>query len=215
MHEIPSAEDILADPSFASYTPEMDVALAPFVTTLQALLTKPEQVTNIQAKTWLENQRKNIATTIIPYTGNLSVTERAQLGNWFEVHVALKDKSLRRHWLSILPFAHTCTLWLAALQHRNKAKLQKFGVSINKQELEAAWELQTTQICKSCVDVDRECLERLEEAMLKDRLRQARPEICSGVWMPEITKGVGIPTLAPSIGVTTTKRVVTTTRQIR
>jgi hypothetical protein len=149
----------------------MHAALAPSIKILQALLTRPEEVENIPAKTWLKNQSKNIQTAIVPFTGNLSVIERAQLGNWFDIHVALKDHGLRRHWLGLLPFAHTCTLWLVALLHRNKGELQKFDVNDDEKILEAAWQLQTShslkETWKDWIDVDKECLERLEEEMFE------------------------------------------------
>jgi hypothetical protein len=104
----------------------MHAALAPSIKILQALLTHPEEVENVPAKTWLKDQGKNIQTAIIPFTGNLSVIECAQLGKWFDIHVALKDPGLRRHWLGLLPFAHTCTLWLVALLHRNKGVPNKY-----------------------------------------------------------------------------------------
>jgi hypothetical protein len=74
----------------------MHAALRPSIKILQALLTHPEKVENSPAKTWLEDQGKNIQTAIIPFTGNLSVIERAQLANWFDVHVALKESTLAR-----------------------------------------------------------------------------------------------------------------------
>jgi hypothetical protein len=95
------------------------------------------------------------------------------LGNWFEIHVA-QDKSLRQRWLGLLPFAHACTLWLVALLRKHKGQLQKFNISDDKEVLEAAWNQQTTHppdmIWKDRVDVDRECLERLEEEMFERSL---------------------------------------------
>jgi len=150
----------------------MHEALSPSIELLQAILNDPENVEDIQipAKTWLESQGKNVKTAIVPFTGNLSVIERAQLGNWFEVHVA-KNKNRRRFWLSLLPFAHTCTLWLVALLQKNRGQLQKFDASDDDQVLEAAWQLQTTHtpemVWKDRFDVDKECLELLEEEMFE------------------------------------------------
>jgi len=149
----------------------MHAALAPSIEILLALMTSPEEVDNIPAKLWLESQGKNITTSIVPFTGNLSVIERAKLGNWFEVHVARNDKSLRQYWHGLLPFAHTCTLWLVALMRQNKGELQKLDTSDAQEVLEAAWQLQTThspeQMWKNRIDVDKECLERLEEEMFE------------------------------------------------
>ena len=102
--------------------------------------------------------------------GTLPMIERAQLGNWFEVHIA-KNKDLRWHWLGLLPLAHTCMLWLVSLLCKNRSKLQKFDIDDDNQVLEAAWRLQTTHspevVWKSQIDVDKECLERLEEEMFE------------------------------------------------
>lgn len=171
-HEISTAEDILSDPSSFPYTPEMHEALAPSIRVLQTILSSPENVEDIQipVKTWLESQGKNVRTTIVPFTGNLSVVERAQLSNWFEVHVA-KDKGRRQFWLNLLPFAHTCTLWLVSLLQKNKGQLQKFDMNDEDRILQAAWQLQTTHtpemVWKDRVDVDRETLEQLEEEMFE------------------------------------------------
>ena len=168
--DVPDPEDILSDLSFAKYTPEMHEALAPFVEVLRSLLQDPDVVEDIPAKTWLISERKNIRTAIVPFTGNLTIIERAQLTNWFETHVAV-DKSIHHFWLSLLPFAHTCTLWLAALLQKNEGVLQKFDRTDQKQVLQAAWDLQTMHIpgktLRESTDVDRECLERLEEEMFE------------------------------------------------
>ena len=124
----------------------MDAALAPSVKVLKALLMNPEELGDlyIPAKTWLESCGWNIRTVIVPFMGTLPIIERAQLGNWFEVHVA-KNKDLCQHWLGLLPLAHTCMLWLVSLLCKNRSKLQKFDINDDNQVLEAAWWLQTTQ----------------------------------------------------------------------
>jgi len=75
------------------------------------------------------------------------------------------------HWLGLLPLVHTYTLWLVSLLCKNRSKLQKFDINDDNQVLEAAWRLQTTHspevVWKSQIDVDKECLERLEEEMFE------------------------------------------------
>jgi hypothetical protein len=170
-YEVPTPEDILSDPSFVSYTPEMHTALSPFIPLLRKVLQNPEDVEDVPAKSWLESERKNIQTGIVPFTGNLSIIEQAQLTNWFEKHVAGGDKTIRRFWLGLLPFAHTCTLWLTTLLHKNEGVLQKFDKNDRRQVLQAAWSLQTKhtprKVMKDGIDVDKECLERLEEEMFE------------------------------------------------
>jgi len=166
-------EDILSDPSSVPYTPEIHNALAPSIQILRKIFLNPEDqdADAVPAKKWLESQGKDVRTGIVPFAGNLSVIERAKLGNWFEIHIAAGDKSLRRHWLGLLPFAHTCTLWLVCLIRMHKGELQKFDIDDDKKVLEAAWKEQTTisaeQIWKDQVDVDKESLERLEEEMFQ------------------------------------------------
>jgi hypothetical protein len=170
---VPTLEDILSDPSTIPYTPDIHTALAPSIQVLQKILLNPEDqdAEGIPAKKWLEGQGKNVGTGIVPFTGNLSVIERAKLGNWFEIHIATGDQSLRRHWLGLLPFAHTCTLWLVSLIHKHKGDLQKFDTNDDKEVLQAAWKEQTTisseKIWMDGVDVDKESLERLEEEMFE------------------------------------------------
>jgi len=127
----------------------------------------------IPTKMWLESCSQNIRTGMVLFMGTLSIIEHAQLGNWFEVHIA-KNKDLHWHcqWLGLLPLAHTCTLWLVSLLHKNRSKLQKIDIDDDNQVLEAAWRLQTTQTPKvvwnrSQINVDKECLERLEEEMFE------------------------------------------------
>jgi hypothetical protein len=166
-------EDILSDPSAVPYTPDIHDALASSIQDLRNVFVDPEDqdAEAIPAKKWLEMQGKNIKTGLVPFAGNLSGIERAKLGNWFEIHIAAGDKSLRRHWLGLLPFAHTCTLWLVSLIQKHKGQLQKFNIDNDKEVLEAAWKEQMSispeNIWKVHVDVDKESLERLEEEMFE------------------------------------------------
>lgn len=86
-----SAEDILADPSSIPYGAEVDKALAPTRDDLCNVLLSPDNVPSeeVPAKKWLEGQKKSLTDTLIPYVGALSVSERAQIANWFETHVSL------------------------------------------------------------------------------------------------------------------------------
>ena len=115
--------------------------------------------------------KKNL-TSIVPFTGSLSITERAQVSNWFEAHIA-KDKKVRRHWLGLLPLAHAYTLYIATLI-RQKSMANRVDIIDDEKVLQLAWELQTTASPESLwreVDVDKECLDRLEEEMFERSAR--------------------------------------------
>lgn len=92
---------------------EVNEALQPHVDSLCELLQNPElaNVHSIPAMEWLG--KRDPLRTLIPYTGNLSVVDRARIANWFETHIAI-DKKLRNTWLGLLPLAHTFTLFIGS-----------------------------------------------------------------------------------------------------
>jgi hypothetical protein len=164
---MPSIEDILYNPKLTPYSPEVDEALSPSISTLKTLWMAPETVedSNIPAKKWLEDRNENLRKTLIPYTGNLNIRERGEIANWYETHIS-KDTRLRGEWMGSLPTAHATTLFIA--YHLSKK-------SKDKQELylEKAWKLQeagTLSLLEE-VDVDKECLGRLEEQMFEKSSR--------------------------------------------
>ncbi|KAF5373500.1 hypothetical protein D9615_009459 [Tricholomella constricta] len=164
--EVQTSEDVLADPSSMPYTDKVEKALSTFKDVLWTLLTTPERVSSLKvpAKGWLESQKKNLTKTMIPYVGSLSIVERAQISNWFEAHIS-KDPKLRKHWLGLLPIAHAHTLFIASclkVEPRNRDLAES-------DTLKKAWSLQLTGVPSvwTDVDVDRECLDLLEEQMFE------------------------------------------------
>ena len=113
-HEMESTEDILADPSSIPYGAEVDKALTPSRDQLHDILLSPDNVPSeeVPAKKWLEDQKKNLTMTIMPYVGALLVSERTQIANWFETHISL-TKDNRGLWLGCLPIAHAHTIFIA------------------------------------------------------------------------------------------------------
>jgi len=105
----------------------------------------------------------------MPYVGSLSVEERAQIANWFDSYITHNDKKLRLSWLGYLPLAHAHTLYIA---HRLKSD-PKMARLRRKDLLLRAWEVQFTGTPERSIDVDveRECLEQLEEEMFEVSLR--------------------------------------------
>ena len=169
-HEIRTAEDILSDPSSIPYTNEVNRALKPHISVLQRLLTAPnsshyETSSNvIPAKKWLQDSDKDLSTAIVHHVGTLSVIERAQIANWFEVHIGRKP-DVRALWLGRLPIAHAHTLFIAYRMTKDRAFKGLTWTDI----LQKAWVAQLMSVPSILgeVDVDRECLEQLEEEMFE------------------------------------------------
>jgi hypothetical protein len=115
----------------------------------------------IPAKLWLESTKKPIKTTLIPYCGSLSIVERAEIANWF-LTIINKDAHL---WLGRLPLAHAFTLYIAEHLKSNPKMAGLTGDALIKK----AWEVQFTGTPSllTDVDVERECLERLENEMFE------------------------------------------------
>ncbi|KAG6904433.1 hypothetical protein DXG01_009991, partial [Tephrocybe rancida] len=168
---VPRSEDILNDPSTIPYTPDIERALSPHRGTLQRLLLNPETVDNTAcpAKAWLIQRRKCLLTTIVPHTGSLSVSDRARVANYFDLHIC-GDPKLRHMWIAFLSIAHAHTLLIAS-------RLASDGDHLDCSEsdlLEKAWHVQCFEGSDLLmdVDVDRESLEHLEELMF-ERSREA------------------------------------------
>jgi len=153
-----SAEDILADPSSTPYGAEVDKALAPALDDLRDILLSPDNVPSesVPAKKWLEDQKKSLTKTLIPYVGALSVSERAQIANWFETHISL-TKDTRVLWLGRLPIAHAHTVFIAFRIHQDP----HYKTLTTSELFSKAWEVQLTGalMILSSIDVDAEYME--------------------------------------------------------
>jgi len=149
-HEIESSEDILSNPDSIPYTNEVNDILLPYKKVLTNLLTcKPKDLKNktIPALSWLESTKMSLLTTLIPYVGSLSIEERAQIANWFDIHITRKDKKLR---LEYLPLAHAYTLYIA---YRLKSDPKMANLE-GKDLLLRAWAVQLTGTSERLIDVD-------------------------------------------------------------
>lgn len=103
--------------------------------------------------------------TLVPFVGSLSVLQRAQIANWFDVHITLMDKNLRLSWLGRLPIAHAYTIYIAhSLTSDPKIEMLSWN-----DLLEQAWDVQVSSSASRLIDVDVECecLSRLEEEMFE------------------------------------------------
>jgi hypothetical protein len=162
--DVETSEDILADPSKIPYREEINKVLSPFKKLLKKLLTcGPDDLKSetIPARDWLESGKKPLQTTLVPYSGALSIVERAQIANWFLSHISKNAET----WLGRLPLAHAFTLYTA--EHiKNEPKLK---VLTQPEIINEAWRIQFTGIPSVLfdIDVEREALENLETEMFE------------------------------------------------
>ena len=91
--------------------------------------------------------------TLVPYSGSLSITERAQITTWFLTFIS-KHPHL---WLGLLPLVHAFTLYIAEHLKNNP----KYKGLTWEELVERAWEVQFTGTPSMLtnIDVERECLE--------------------------------------------------------
>ena len=148
---------------------EVNEVLQPYVDSLRELLHNPElaDVRSVPAKQWLG--KRDPLRTLIPCTGNLSVVDQAQIANWFETHVAI-DKKLRNTWLGLLPLAHTFTLFIGSQLLEKPPRKCDMAKLSHQELLEMAWDIQENgdaELLWQEVDVERECLAKLEEEMFE------------------------------------------------
>ena len=170
LHEIKTADDILSDPSSIPYMREVSEALEPHIGVLKRLLTAPNsshyEISSkvIPAKKWLQDNNKDFNAEIILHVGTLSIIKRAQIANWFETHIS-HEKDVQVFWMGLLPIAHAHTLFIAYRMAKDPVFMDLTDLDI----LQKAWVAQLTGVPSilSEVDVDRECLETLEEEMFE------------------------------------------------
>jgi hypothetical protein len=148
----------------------------------------------IPAKKWLQDNNKDLSTAAIPHVGTLSVIERAQIANWFETHIS-REKDVRTLWVSLLPIAHAHTLFIAYRMTKDPT----FSDLTDPDMLQRAWVAQLMSIPSILgeVDVDRECLEKLEEEMF-ERTDRTGP---SGNWQWGLDAGHHQDGWDPSFGI--------------
>jgi hypothetical protein len=148
---------------------EIHESLRPYINSLRELLHKPEvaDINSVPAMAWLA--KRDPLRTLIPCVGNLSVTDRARIANWFETHVAM-NKILRNKWLGLLPLAHAFTLFIASQLLANPPRKTNVSKLSQQELLEMAWEIQVKgdeKLLWQGVDIECECLAKLEEEMFE------------------------------------------------
>ncbi|KAF9470273.1 hypothetical protein BDN70DRAFT_939859, partial [Pholiota conissans] len=164
--EVATSEDILSDPSSIPYTREIDEILAPACEILQKLLVDPEKMgtIHIPAKAWLRKNKKPLASSMVPFASGVTIAEQAMIQNWFLRNICNDDQRLNGHWIGRLPIAHAITVFLAHREKLKKINLSKIAA------IKKGWTTQTEGTLKDVfcdVNIDAECLARLEELMFE------------------------------------------------
>ncbi|KAJ6478267.1 hypothetical protein C8R45DRAFT_1216466 [Mycena sanguinolenta] len=178
--EVPSAEDMLADPSAVPYNEEISAALSPHRATLQQLLISPTHFAqdDIPALASLTKPDGSMIAHGGSYSGDLAIVDRVRVMNWFERHVANNDEKLRQMWIGRIPLAHAYTILFAHRRHKIIIAKKSCPHVDSEPEraqfiLAAAWEYQciSTPGMWDGLDIEQECLGYLEERMFENSAR--------------------------------------------
>ena len=119
---------------------------------MNLLTCKPKDLKNetIPAKSWIESTKRPLLTTLVLYVSSLSLEERAQIANWFDIHITHKDKKFQLSWLGYLTLSHAYMLYIA---HHLKSNPKMADIEW-KELLLQAWEVQFTGTPERLTDVN-------------------------------------------------------------
>ncbi|KAF8208402.1 hypothetical protein K438DRAFT_324602 [Mycena galopus ATCC 62051] len=168
-HEISVEEDILDDFRNHTFSPELDNILQPHREILLSIFSKPWKDNKaIPAVEYILNSVKG---KTIPYAGDLSLLEQAQIMNWFYNKIPLARGHLTE-WVGLPPHAHAITIVIASRNERELRDNPNFPTDAPEaKQLQTLWDwawcLQRTQCRVPVADVDRECLGLLEQWMFE------------------------------------------------
>ncbi len=162
-------DDVLSNPKAIPYTQKTAMLLSPYID----LLKKISQASAARSLTDLDNEiipsKDFLSTGInkkfgnhVAYWGSITTTERAEINNW--IHHNICDDF--RVWFGNLTQAHATTLYIRGLLVEEKPQI---GMLTEAEQLQKAWDIQynTPRPFHEGIDVDRECIERLEEEMFE------------------------------------------------
>lgn len=162
-------DDILADPKSIPYTkktfPHTDTLKKIFQASLdRSTAGLKDEI--IPVKDFLSSGNNGMFGDVLFYSGSVSATERAEIANW--IHHNISDNF--RVWFEKLTQAHATTLYIRALLVIAKPEIGTLG---DAEQLNKAWDIQynTPRPFYESVDVDRECIGRLEEEMFENSER--------------------------------------------
>lgn len=155
--------------------------LSPSLSILTRLLESPDSITDKEAPvmTYLRSPSttRQLSTLhglgVVPYSGDLSVLDRARVSNWIAHHIPNAKKNLQL-WFAKAPYAHALTILIAARHHvafMTNANFPKTGTASEQEHyvLLEAWDYQMRAVADdiAVADVDLEALKSLEERMFE------------------------------------------------
>ncbi|KAL6298191.1 hypothetical protein BKA93DRAFT_932223 [Sparassis latifolia] len=176
-------DDVLLQFTKYPFTSDINAVLSPHTTTLTNLIFRPPPLEDwkkmqldVPVLGYLHSCSSSEATRsgIVSFAAGLTMFDQARIANWVSVKVP-EAKDRRELWLGRFPLAHAFTLVLAARRRPKIAALPAYPSNKTQQEQERwilaeTWQLQSTtftDLDKSKVDVDKECLWIVEERMFK------------------------------------------------
>ncbi|KAG2126967.1 uncharacterized protein EDB93DRAFT_1096830, partial [Suillus bovinus] len=172
-HEVPQHEDVIANFRHIPYSVYIGEALAPHSELLTNIFEQPDPAKMCNAVPVIGyladlSEKTGRKHTTVPYCGDLSLTDCAQIANWVYHHIPGASKQIV-NWLNCATYAHACTIVVAK---RKKNQLQEMAEDILTEPnviLQAAWlDLQLSyDLSAMDVDVDLKCLGILEQRMFK------------------------------------------------
>ncbi|KAG1811699.1 hypothetical protein EV424DRAFT_1515456 [Suillus variegatus] len=179
-HEVPQHEDVIANFRHIPYSVNIDEALAPHSQLLTNILEQPDPAKMRNAVPVLGyladlSEKTGRKQTTVPYCGDLSLTDCAQIANWVYHHIPGASKQIV-NWLNCATYAHACTIMaenILAEHHSAAPDMDSKSLPTPEEEanaiLQAAWlDLQLScDMSAMDVDVDLECLGILEQRMFE------------------------------------------------
>ncbi|KAJ6591388.1 hypothetical protein B0H10DRAFT_2330108, partial [Mycena sp. CBHHK59/15] len=97
--EVPSAEDILANPTAIPYNEEVNTALSPFCNILREALISHQNLFDADIPASEYAIKADGTMSLGSQPGDLSMMDRARVMNWFERHVAGDVIQTRPMWI--------------------------------------------------------------------------------------------------------------------
>lgn len=180
--DTPQQEAIIAEFRDQPFTTEIDEALLPYIPLLDSILRIPDSGTRrriIPVLDWLRDNKDHkfeygIPSGTVPYTGDLSPLEQAQVANWFYYSIPDTQTDINK-WLGAPALTHAYTIFIVTRNtdiFMGSYPLDFQQANPNEREAflwSSAWEYlkDPNTFYKPVIDFDLECLAILEEQMFE------------------------------------------------
>ncbi|KAG1807240.1 hypothetical protein EV424DRAFT_1307405, partial [Suillus variegatus] len=166
-------EDVIVNFRHIPYSVNIDEALAPHSQLLTNILEQPDPAKMRNAVPVLGyladlSEKTGRKQTTVPYCGDLSLTDCAQIANWVYHHIPGASKQIV-NWLNCATYAHVCTIVIAKQKKNQLQEMAEHILTEPNAILQAAWlDLQLSYDPSAIdVNVDLECLGILEQRMFE------------------------------------------------